>query len=133
MVEKALKHDFELLAKGVDVGGLLEGSTPGLPNAVTWRTDSVSTATKFHPDCIRAVREGAAAVLGGDDLIVDISSGAGHDSVYASKRCPATMVFIPSKGGISHNPEEWSSPEDCAIGAEVICQAVIRYDQARKQ
>ncbi|KAF7550747.1 hypothetical protein G7Z17_g5500 [Cylindrodendrum hubeiense] len=130
-VEKQLKHDFDLLARGVDVDGLLEGATPSLPLSLTWRTDTISEATKFHPDCIQAVRESAESVLGDPDGAVDISSGAGHDSVYTNMHCPTTMIFIPCKGGVSHNPEEWSSPEECAIGAEVLCQAVVRFDQKR--
>ncbi|KPM42370.1 hypothetical protein AK830_g4215 [Neonectria ditissima] len=130
-VEEQLKRDFELLARGEDVNGLLAGSTPGLPLSLTWRTDTVSFATQFHPDCIQAVRDSAESVLGDEDGMMDVSSGAGHDSVYASMHCPTTMIFIPCKGGVSHNPEEWSSPEECAIGAEVLCQAVVRYDRKR--
>ncbi|KAM0297026.1 hypothetical protein ACHAPM_010215 [Fusarium culmorum] len=131
-LEKDLRHDFDLLASGTDVDGLLAGSTPALPLSLTWRTDTISTATKFHPDCIQAVRDSAESVLG-KDAAVDISSGAGHDSVYTNKHCPTTMIFIPCKGGVSHNPEEYSTPEECAIGAEVLCQAVVRYDQKRVQ
>ncbi|KAF7551721.1 hypothetical protein G7046_g7627 [Stylonectria norvegica] len=130
---KELKRDFDLLSRGVDVGGLLDGSTRGLPMSLQWKSDSVSLATRFHPHCIQVVREAAAAVLGNEDLMMDISSGAGHDSVYASRHCPTTMIFIPCRGGVSHNPEEWSNPEDCAIGAEVLCQAIIRYDRRRSQ
>jgi acetylornithine deacetylase/succinyl-diaminopimelate desuccinylase-like protein len=129
-LEEELRRDFDLLAQGTDVDGLLAGSTPALPLSLKWRTDTISTATKFHPDCIQAVRESAESVLG-KDAAVDISSGAGHDSVYTNKHCPTTMIFIPCKGGVSHNPEEYSSPEECAIGAEVLCQAVVRYDQKR--
>lgn len=130
-VENQLKHDFDLLARGVDVDGLLAGATPSLPLSVAWQTDTISSATKFHPDCIQAVRESAESVLGDRDGMIDISSGAGHDSVYTSMHCPTTMIFIPCKGGVSHNPEEWSSPDECAIGAEVLCQAVVRFDQKR--
>ncbi|KAF5016771.1 hypothetical protein F66182_11435 [Fusarium sp. NRRL 66182] len=129
-LEKHLRHDFELLAKGADVDRLLAGSTPGRPLAIDWRTDTVSAATKFHPDCIQAVRESAESIVGKDGT-ADISSGAGHDSVYTSKHCPTTMIFIPCKGGVSHNPEEYSTPEECAVGAQVLCQAVVRYDQKR--
>ncbi|KAI7770499.1 hypothetical protein LZL87_002870 [Fusarium oxysporum] len=129
-LEEELRRDFDLLAQGTDVDGLLAGSTPALPLSLKWRTDTISTATKFHPDCIQAVRESAESILG-KDAAVDISSGAGHDSVYTNKHCPTTMIFIPCKGGVSHNPEEYSSPEECTIGAEVLCQAVVRYDQKR--
>jgi acetylornithine deacetylase/succinyl-diaminopimelate desuccinylase-like protein len=131
-VEEQLKHDFDLLARGQDVDGILQGSTPSLPLKVTWRTDTISKATKFNPDCIQAVRESAESVLEGTDGFVDISSGAGHDSVYTSLHCPTTMIFIPCRGGVSHNPEEYSTPEQCAVGAEVLCQAVVRYDRQRK-
>ncbi|RMJ09554.1 hypothetical protein BHE90_005949 [Fusarium euwallaceae] len=132
LVEKEMKRDFDLLAQGIDVDGLLAGSTPSLPLSLTWQTDTISTATKFHPDCIQAVRESAESVLGTKDGMIDISSGAGHDSVHTSKHCPTTMIFIPCKGGVSHNPEEYSTPGECAIGAEVLCQAVLRYDQKRR-
>ena len=133
IVENELKQVFDLLARGVDVDGLLAGSTPSLPLSLNWRTDSISAATKFHPDCIQAVKDAVKSVLDDPTLTTDISSGAGHDSVYTSKRCPTTMIFIPCKGGVSHNPEEWSSPEGCALGAEVLCQAVIRFDRMRSQ
>ncbi|KAI0009152.1 amidase [Xylariaceae sp. FL0662B] len=132
-VEAALRHDFASLAAGVDVGGLLAGSTPGLlPLRVAWRTDSVSPATTFHPDCVAAVRASAEAITGADGALVrDMTSGAGHDSVYASRRCPTSMIFVPSCGGVSHNPEEYTSPEDCAVGAAVLLQSVLRYDRLR--
>ncbi|KAG5665438.1 hypothetical protein KAF25_009563 [Fusarium avenaceum] len=129
-LEKELRRDFDLLARGTDVDGLLAGSTPALTLSLEWRTDTISNATKFHPDCIQAVRDSAESILG-KDAAIDISSGAGHDSVYTNKHCPTTMIFIPCKGGVSHNPEEYSTPEECAIGAEVLCQAVVRYDQKR--
>ncbi|RSM05616.1 hypothetical protein CEP52_006184 [Fusarium oligoseptatum] len=125
LVEKEMKRDFDLLAQGIDVDGLLVGSTPSLPLSLTWQTDTISTATKFHPDCIQAVRESAESVLGTKDGMIDISSGAGHDSVHTSKHCPTTMIFIPCKGGVSHNPEEYSTPEECAIGAEVFMSGYI--------
>lgn len=130
-MEADLKRDFAALAAGDDIDGLLAHSTPGKPLSVEWRTDFVSPATVFHADCVAAVRASAEAVTGDSSLVRDISSGAGHDSVYTSRRCPTSMIFVPSKNGVSHNPEEYTSPEDCAIGAEVLMQSVLRYDQMR--
>ncbi|KAI1177115.1 hypothetical protein F4777DRAFT_227489 [Nemania sp. FL0916] len=130
-MEDDLKRDFARLAAGENVDGLLDGGTPGKPLEVNWRTDSVSPATKFHPDCIAAVRASAEAVTGDKGLVRDMASGAGHDSVYASRHCPTSMIFVPSKNGVSHNPEEYTSPEDCALGAEVLMQSVLRFDRAR--
>jgi allantoate deiminase len=36
------------------------------------------------------------------------------------------MIFVRSKDGVSHNPEEWSSKEDCAAGANVLYHTVLR-------
>jgi len=38
------------------------------------------------------------------------------------------MIFVPSKEGISHNPAEYTSPEHCAIGAQTLLDAVLKYD-----
>lgn len=130
-MEADLKRDFAALAAGENVGGLLDGATRGKPLEVSWRTDSVSPAIRFHPDCIAAVRASAGAVTGDEKLVRDMSSGAGHDSVYASRHCPTSMIFVPSVNGVSHNPEEYTSPEHCAIGAEVLMQSVLRFDRMR--
>ncbi|KAI1420364.1 hypothetical protein F5Y12DRAFT_788338 [Xylaria sp. FL1777] len=130
-MEADLKRDFAALAAGENVQGLLDGATPGKPLEVSWKTDSVSRATRFHPDCIAAVRASAEAVTGDKSLVRDMTSGAGHDSVYASRHCPTSMIFVPSKNGVSHNPEEYTSPEDCALGAQVLMQSILRFDRMR--
>jgi N-carbamoyl-L-amino-acid hydrolase len=86
-----------------------------------------SPAAHFDPACIAAVREGAAAA---GLKTRDIISGAGHDTVYVSRVAPATMIFVPSVGGLSHNEAEYTSPEDCAAGAQVLLNAVLAYDKA---
>lgn len=133
-VEAELKRDFAAMARGGSVEAE-EASTPrgGLPLSATWTTDFVSPAVLFSKDCISAVRASARSVLGGEGLYRDMTSGAGHDSVYASRRCPTSMIFVPSRNGVSHHPEELTSPEDCALGAEVLCQSVLRYDRMMAQ
>jgi N-carbamoyl-L-amino-acid hydrolase len=87
-----------------------------------------SPAVRFDPGCIAAVREGAAAAgLATRDII----SGAGHDSVYVARVVPTTMIFVPCVGGLSHNEAEYTSPEDCAAGAQVLLNAVLAYDRVR--
>lgn len=130
-VETELKRDFTILAQGGSVEGEPSQATAyqPLPLSVNWTTDFVSPAVLFHQDCISAVRAAAKSVLGDNTLYRDMRSGAGHDSVYTSGIIPTTMIFVPSRNGISHHPEEWTSPEDCALGAEVLCHSVLRYDQ----
>ena len=54
-----------------------------------------------------------------------LSSGAGHDGMHVVGLCPMGMVFVRSRGGISHNPKEWSSREDCEAGCDVLYSAVL--------
>lgn len=56
-------------------------------------------------------------------------SGAGHDSQMMARIAPMGMIFVPSAGGISHSPEEYTSPEQCASGTEVLLRTVLRLDQ----
>jgi allantoate deiminase len=51
-------------------------------------------------------------------------SGAGHDAMVLAKRVAAAMLFVPSRGGISHSPDEYTSPEQCELGARVLARAV---------
>lgn len=134
-MEEELKRDFTRIAAGDDVGGLNEGGTPGKGCTVEWRLDAPSTAIKFDEECIRCVEQSANALLGpeADSLVQRMTSGAGHDSVFTSKRGPTSMIFIPCRDGVSHNPAEYSSPEDCANGAQVLMGAVLRYDRLRAE
>jgi allantoate deiminase len=58
-----------------------------------------------------------------------LPSGATHDTAHVAKVAPAGMVFVPSRQGVSHAPEEWSSVEDIARGAEVIAAALKALDE----
>jgi hydantoinase/carbamoylase family amidase len=51
-------------------------------------------------------------------------SGAGHDAMVLAKHVPAAMLFVPSRAGISHSPDEHTSPEHCELGARVLVRAV---------
>ena len=51
-------------------------------------------------------------------------SGAFHDAQFMVPLCPSGMIFVPSHKGISHNPAEYSSPEQLAKGARVLAQVL---------
>ena len=55
-------------------------------------------------------------------------SGAGHDAQDMARLGPVGMVFIPSVGGISHAPKEFSRPKDIENGANVLLQTVLTLD-----
>ena len=56
-------------------------------------------------------------------------SGAGHDAQDMARITPTGMVFVPSQGGISHSPKEYTSAEDMAQGTNVLLQAILRIDK----
>ena len=98
------------------------------PLQLTYREGRIwaSPPVIFSPELIDCVR---IAVETAGFSSRDIVSGAGHDSVYVARVAPTTMIFVPSRGGISHNEAEWTSPEQCAAGAQVLLNAVLEYDR----
>ena len=98
------------------------------PLQLTYREGRIwaSPPVNFSPELIDCV--GVAVETAGFSSR-DIVSGAGHDSVYIARVAPTTMIFVPSRGGISHNEAEWTSPEQCAAGAQVLLNAVLEYDR----
>jgi N-carbamoyl-L-amino-acid hydrolase len=57
--------------------------------------------------------------------IITLSSGAGHDAQSLASICPTGMIFVPSLGGISHSPKEFTEWQDCVNGANLLYQAVL--------
>lgn len=54
-----------------------------------------------------------------------MASGAGHDAQMFAPNCPTAMIFVPSVGGISHNVEEFTAPEDLRAGSDVLLQVMV--------
>ena len=78
--------------------------------------------TPFAPECMAAVRD-AAQRLGYPNM--DLVSGAGHDAIYLAGVCPAAMIFVPCKDGISHNEIEDARPEHLKAGCDVLLHAML--------
>lgn len=57
-----------------------------------------------------------------------IHSGAGHDAQFIAYMVPTTMIFAPSRGGLSHCEQEYTSPEHCTLAATVMLNAVLKAD-----
>jgi hydantoinase/carbamoylase family amidase len=53
-------------------------------------------------------------------------SGAGHDAMVIGRHVPAAMLFVPSRGGISHSPDEYSYPAHVELGMRVLAEALRR-------
>lgn len=58
-------------------------------------------------------------------------SGAGHDAQEMAHLGPIGMIFIPSVGGLSHTPNEFSRPADIGNGANVLLETVLKLDRAK--
>ncbi|AHG88947.1 amidase, hydantoinase/carbamoylase family [Gemmatirosa kalamazoonensis] len=75
---------------------------------------------------VRAIIADAAKALGLSTR--SLPSGAGHDAQDLARIAPTGMIFIPSVGGISHAPKEFSRPKDVENGANVLLETVLRID-----
>jgi N-carbamoyl-L-amino-acid hydrolase len=95
---------------------------------VTWqrfnetRLDAVVT-----PDWLRDLVFDICQRLDPNALV--IPSGAGHDTSYLALIAPSAMIFVPSIGGRSHAPEEFTPPEDLARGVQALAEAIVAVDQ----
>ena len=77
---------------------------------------------EFDPKIIDLVEETARS-QGHEPL--RMPSGAGHDAQMLARVCPAGMIFVPSKHGISHNPAEHTEASDLIAGANVLLSAML--------
>ena len=71
--------------------------------------------------------QAAAEAVGASQLT--LPSGAGHDSAFLAQIAPMVMLFVPSKDGKSHCPEEWTDAAALATGAAVLQAGIARFDQ----
>ncbi len=61
-----------------------------------------------------------------------MTSGAGHDAQMMSRICPTAMIFVPSRGGISHNPLEFTEDESLIAGAQVLLDVALKFTNANE-
>jgi N-carbamoyl-L-amino-acid hydrolase len=55
-----------------------------------------------------------------------MTSGAGHDAQMMARICPTAMIFVPSVGGISHNPREFTQARHLQLGADALLHTMLR-------
>lgn len=79
-------------------------------------------------DGLQDLIEASAAELGLTSL--RLPSGAGHDAQALAAIAPSGMIFIPSQGGVSHHPDEFSTDEQVVKGANVLLRALTRLVMA---
>jgi len=81
----------------------------------------------FDGTIVQTVLDAAAAR---DLKARPIASGAGQDAQMISRVCPTAMIFVPSVGGVSHSPKEFTADGDLVNGANVLLDAACRLANA---
>ena len=57
--------------------------------------------------------------------VLRMASGAGHDAQMFARNCATGMIFVPSRGGISHSIREYTAPEELEAGANVLLDVLL--------
>lgn len=93
---------------------------------VTLEPLSKSEAIEVSPEVQQLLQEACSEVAPATRL----PSGAGHDANQLASIAPIGMLFVPSRRGISHNPEEWTDLVHFVAGVEALARAVVLFDDS---
>lgn len=120
----------------VEIRDLSDIKLARLGRKIELKAQQISTATNTQIEMKRSTHHDGAV---SDPRLMDVieksartlgltsrrlPSGAGHDAQSMAVLGPMAMIFVPSVGGISHSPREFTTWEDCANGANVLLHAV---------
>lgn len=84
------------------------------------------TSPVVLPDWVRGEITAAAAEQGLPYRV--LTSGASHDAQMVNRVVPTAMIFVPSRDGLSHVPDEWTEPTQLAVGTDLLLSAMLRLD-----
>lgn len=84
----------------------------------------VAPATPCAPRLVRAL---SRMVKKRQATCPHLVSGAGHDAVALAEVCDAAMLFVRCRGGLSHHPDEYASPEDIALAVDVLTEFLADF------
>jgi allantoate deiminase len=87
-------------------------------------SEDTNSAPRYCADWIKDIIKQETVTLGLD--APELMSGPFHDSLALSYACDYGMIFIRCKDGISHNPLEYSSDEDLALGTEILYGTILK-------
>ena len=73
----------------------------------------------------------AGAIEDVEQRAIRLPSGAGHDAQIMARLCPAAMLFVRCRGGISHNPAEYASPADIGLATTVLVRFIERFAETQ--
>ncbi|PIT05273.1 allantoate amidohydrolase [Bradyrhizobium nitroreducens] len=109
-------------AAGARIEALCREHVPPCTAMLTPLVDAPSNAFDEHlrASIAEATREQGHSAMA-------ILSAAGHDARHLAKVCPAAMIFIPCRDGVSHVEHEWAEPDHVAAGASVLAQVLREF------
>ena len=91
--------------------------------AIEWSLLSEEQSIPLDPDLIRSLSSSCDS-LGITHTVMP--SGAGHDCMNMARLCPSGLIFVPSKDGVSHHPDEFTSIEAIGIGAVLLEEEILK-------
>jgi N-carbamoyl-L-amino-acid hydrolase len=121
----------------VELRDLSRAKREGLGEKIRKRVEAIAAESGLEMVMTRSGHNEAALADGGIQTRIEeaarglglktmrMASGAGHDAQMMATVMPMGMIFVPSVGGISHSPREWTEWKDCANGARVLREVVL--------
>ncbi|MDX1784725.1 MAG: M20 family metallo-hydrolase [Roseovarius sp.] len=111
----------------------LGAMTAGLDEALNDAAEQTGCTVGIEHSEIRAAVPFDAGAIARIEAVLDnakipqmrLPTIAGHDAVQLQSVCPASLIFVPSKGGISHAPEEFTSDADMIAGLDAMTHALL--------
>ena len=126
-----LRHPLETRLKEMDAAfraGLDDLQAAERKIAISLEEIWHSPVVLFDHALTEAVRQSAT---GRGLPVQDVISGAGHDAFHMARAVPSALVFVPCRGGLSHNEAEYTSPEHATAGANVLLDVALRVACSR--
>jgi len=124
------RADLEVEIRALDIGMLdrVETELAELAGRLggSLRPASAKPPVRSDPTLLAAA-DAACAALGLAQR--RMSSGAGHDAMVVGRFVPQAMLFVPSRGGVSHSPDEHTDPRHCVDGARVLLRTLVALDE----
>ncbi|HEY4541463.1 MAG TPA: M20 family metallo-hydrolase [Noviherbaspirillum sp.] len=112
-----LRHPQESMLEDIEAALRALAEEAGGNCRCTMRRLMQRAPTRFDADVLKVIDAGVAH---SGVPASRLGSGAFHDAMYLADVCPTAMLFVPSRGGISHNPAEDTAEADLAAGARVL-------------
>lgn len=94
-----------------------------LPAGAEWQQLFSHPPVAFEAGIVEVLQQAADAT---GEASLALRSGAFHDAMYLANHCPTGMLFVPSRGGISHNPKEYTEPSQLEAGARALAWSLVQ-------